>query len=119
VAGGARHLSPLPGAEHGVDLGEVRQQLGSVPLRQAAGHDQPPEKAASLELRHARDRVARLAHRAAEKRAGVDHRDVGLGQVGHGTEAGSDHEAQHVLGVHRVLGTAERHEGEARRTAAP
>ena len=110
VPRGAHHLAPLPRAEHGVHLRELLEQRGARALRQAAGHDDAAEPPAILELAQLAQRGLRLAHSALEERARVDDRDVCAVWAPHRAEAVAHECAQHVLAVHGVLGTAERHE---------
>ena len=109
-----RHLGPLPGAEHRVHLGELLEQGLPRALRQAPGDDQPPEPALAPEADEAGDRLLRLAHRALQEGTGVDDRDVRLAGIADGPEAGLHHQAQHLLGIHGVLGTAQGDEGQGR-----
>ena len=107
---GADDLRHFAGAEHRVDLRNLRLQLVAIALAEAAGHDQPLAGAGLLELRELENGVDRFLFRRIDERAGIDDEDVGFGRVRRQRVAALLREPHHHLGVDEVLRTAERDE---------
>ena len=79
----------LPGAEGGVDLGDLAAQLRVIALGEAAGDHETPGVPRLLLPRHLEDGVDRLLLGPVDERTGVDDDDVRLLGVGH---ASRDHD---------------------------
>ena len=104
---GTDDLRDLAGAEDGVDFRNLGLQLVAIPLRQAAGHDQPLQRSGLLQLGDLEDRVHRLLFRAVDERARVDDDDVGLLGARREGVPRLFREAEHDLAVDEILRTAE------------
>ena len=103
----AHDVGHLAGAQHGVDLADLRLQFAAVALRQAAGDDEFLAAPGLLQLGELQDRVHRLLLGRVDERAGVDHEHVGRRRVGGDVVAGLLDQADHHLGVDEVLRAAE------------
>ena len=108
----ADNVRNLAGAEHHVDLRDLGLELVSVPLAQAAGHDQPFARPAALEFGHLEDRVDRFLLGRINEGAGIDDDDVRVLGVGGDFMPGLARQAQHDFAIHKILRTAERQEPE-------
>ena len=106
----ADNLRHFAGAEHRVDLGNLRFQLVAITLAEAAGDDQPFAVAAFLEFRELENRVHRFLFRGIDEGARVDDDDVGVGRVRRQRVAALLGQPHHHLGVDEVLRAAERNE---------
>jgi len=97
----------LGGAEDGVDLGDLRQDLAAVALGETAGDDEGARPARLLDARELEDGIDRLLAGPVDEGAGVD--DEALRRPGGVRElmAGLTEHALHELGVDLVLRTAE------------
>ena len=99
-----RHLA---GAKDNVDFGNLALQFVAVALGQTSGHDQPAARPIFLVLCHLQNGVDGFLLRPVDERAGVDHDHVGARRVGGKLVAGALGQAEHHLGVDKVLGAAE------------
>jgi hypothetical protein len=100
-------LRHFAGAEHDVDLGDLRLELIPIALAQTAGDDQPLTRAPALQLGHFEDRVDRLLLGRVDERARVDHDHFGLARVCGHFMTGVACQSQHDLAIDKVLGAAE------------
>ena len=95
-------------AQKAVHLRHLRGQIAGIALGQAAGDEQLLQPARLLVLRHLEYGVDGFHLGGLDEAAGVDEDDVGLGGVSHDRVALLRQEAQQVLRIHAVLGTAQR-----------
>jgi hypothetical protein len=106
-ADGLDDLRDFAGPEHRVDLRNLRLELLSIPLRHAAGDDEPLALAGLLQLGHLENGVDRFLLRLVDERARVDDEHVGVGGVARELMTGLLGEPKHHLGVDEVLRAAE------------
>ena len=66
------------GADHGIHFWNILTNIVAESFHQATCDHQPPGAPRGLVLRHFQDRIDRFLLGAGDKRAGVDHDDVGV-----------------------------------------
>ena len=94
-------------ADDAIDVGHFLEQRIALALREAAGDDHGANLALLLEVEHLADDTQRFLSGRLDEAAGVDDDDVGAAGIGHQGVAVLRELAEHALGVHEVLGTAE------------
>ena len=95
-----------------IDARHFFQQLVLLALGEASGHDHGPDTPLGLEVQHFADDRQRFLAGRLDEATGVDHDHVSAVGVGDQRVAVLGEFAEHPLGVHQVLGTAETDEGE-------
>ena len=105
------HVGVAAGAQHAVHLGQLFPDVVRVALGEAARHQQLFQLALVLQLGELQNVLDGLAFGGLNKAAGVQHRHVGPLRVAGDGVAGVPAQGHHLLGVHQVLGTAERDKG--------
>ena len=117
AAGSAQHFGDLldvTGAEAGIDLRHVSQQLIAVALHHAARHHQLLAGAALLVGGGLEDGLDAFLLGAFNEAAGVHHQDLGLFRPGRDGETLELQVPEHHLAIHKVLGASQRHEANCR-----
>ena len=89
----------------------VVEQFGLVTLDQTAGDDDALALPGLLQLQRVTNLLERLVLRRFQKPAGVDDDRIGAGGVGRDGQAILGQQAEHALGVDKVLRTAQADEG--------
>src|SRR5258708_17036341 len=103
------HLPELPRAQEGIHFGEFFKNLIPVLLDEASRHDQ--FFAFRFHLPSLQNGVDGLFFRSLDERAGVDNDGVGFRGIGYNLMAARFQYPRQVVGVSRVFGAAERHDG--------
>ena len=104
----------VPGAQAGVDLRHVGQQLVPVALHHASGHQQLAAGAGLLVGGRLEDGLDALLLGAFDESAGVDHQHLGLGRIRGDGEPLEPQVPEHHLAIHQILGAPQGHETDLR-----
>ena len=90
-----------------IDARFLGEELGLMPLHQAAGDDQLAGTANLLVFSHFEDGVDRFLLGGVDETAGVDHQDVGLVGLMRQLVASGDQLAHHDFAVDEILGATQ------------
>lgn len=107
---GRHDVAEAAGAHDAVDLRQLIQDIGLIPLAQAAGDENLLNFPGVLQLGGGENGVNGLAFGAVDKAAGVDDHHVAAGAVLLDGDAGLETQGHHLLGVHPVLVAAQGYE---------
>ncbi len=86
-----------------IDLGKPLKQRLPLSLGQATGHDQAPNRAASLHLNHLGDYAVRLSSGIANESTGVDHDEIDPLRLGVEPIPLEPQQTGHPLGIDQIL----------------